>query len=1045
MIARALKSRKITLMFMLIAMIMGITNFTGLQQRENPEITLTVASVRTIYPGAAPDKVEQLVTKKLEDKINEMENILTITSTSQDSVSQILVELVPGTDAKQSWDTLRQKVQSAEKDLPEDAEAPEIDTNLAEISEQILHLVVNKPEEFEGLRTLTEDWKEQLRTIPGVSTVEIVGLPEQAVKVKLHAAKLEGYMLHWGQIVTALQNSRNRVPIGTLDQSNSRLYHQLTGEWEKAEDIAETVVFRSETAGSSLKLKDVADVSLSTEKLEQKVFYNGKPAIDIAIKAEKGVDIPTLQKRIDERMETLKHQIPEHVQLVSAFNQKDSVHELFSHLGRELLIGIAAVIVVCSLGLTLSTSLLVSTAIPLSILIGMIPIGLFGVDLNQITIVALVIVLGILVDDAIVVNDNIERRLQLGDSPQDAAYRGSKEVAVSILTATIATASAFFPLYFLKGNIGDFIRPIPLVITCTLAVSMVMSLTVVPIIRQWGQERLIRRNRVKQAAAERSPGLLGHQFERLSRFYERQLGSIMKKPLLTGIIALAVGSSSFGLLPFLGVQYFPSAERQETLIDIELPTGSTFADTTDTTIAIGAWIGKQPGVKEVSVYAGRSAPKFYYSESDKYDNRSGQILAMVDQKKVKTKSVIPYWRQELSALYPGVQITPRELENGPPVGAPIAIRISGTDLNELQALSAQVRSALSEIPGAVNLSDDMGEPMPTVKLKLDKDKANYFGVTEKDLSATVRLATDGIDVTQMQLGNKLIDVTLYTDAGLANTAANRSIDNLLIPSQEGKLYALKEFISFENSSMVQKIQRRDLMRTVTVRGYAEGALPDDIIRQLQPKLAEMKLPDGYSINIGGENEERDKSFTAIGKLSLVVLMLIYIIIAMQFYSLSTPILILSTVYLALGGALIGLFITGSPIGFMALMGIVSLSGMVVRNGIVLIEFIEQAREEKGLPLEAAIIEAGKARLRPILLTAATAVGGLLPMAISGGSLWRPMAVSIISGLLYSTVLTLVVVPSLYKILASWRDRRAGRSGGGHAASHVRHMPMHKEM
>ncbi|NEW04752.1 efflux RND transporter permease subunit [Paenibacillus sp. SYP-B3998] len=1030
MIAKALKYRKITLLFMLIAIIIGITNFIGLQQRENPEITATVASIRTLYPGASPDKVEQFVTKKLEDKINEMENILKITSTSQESVSSIVVELVPGTDTQQSWDTLRQKLQSAEGDLPDNAEKPVINTNITEISEQILHLVVERPEEFEGLRTLTENWKEQLRTVSGVSSVEIIGLPEQQIKVELDAAKLEKYKLHWGLISQALQNSRERIPIGTLDQNNKRLYHQLTGEWGSAEDVANTIIFRTETAGSSLKLKDVADVQLSTKKLEQKIFYNGKPAIDVAIKAQKGVDIPALQERIDEKMESLKPQLPSQVQLISAFNQKDNVHKLFSDLGKELLIGIIAVILVCSLGLSLSTSLLVSTAIPLSILIGLIPMKLFGVDLNQISIVALVIVLGILVDDAIVVNDNIERRLQLGDSPHAASLGGSREVGISILTATIATASAFFPLYFLKGNIGDFIRPIPLVITCTLIVSMVMSLTVVPIVRQWQQERLQKRsrNRIVQEKSARYPGLLGRQFYRLSQFYEKQLRGIMKRPLLAGIIAMAIGTSSFGLLPLLGVQYFPPAEREQMLVDIELPTGSTFADTTDTTAAIGAWIQKQNGVKNVSAYAGRTSPKFYYTEVDKFDSRVGQVLAIVDQRKVTTSELVSNWRKGLTALYPGVQITPRELENGPPVGAPIAIRISGTDLNELRVVSNQVQQLLHDLPGAVDISDDIGKAIPTVKMALDKDKANYFGVTEKDLSATLRLATDGIHASDMQLANRLIDINLYSDVALGNGNGKQTVENLLIPSQNGHLYALKEFVSFHEAETMSKIQRYNQMRTITVRSYTDGALAADVMKLLQPKLNALKLPDGYSINIGGENEERDKSFAAIGQLSLVVLMLIYIIIAMQFYSLTTPILILSTVYLALGGALIGLYITGAPIGFMALMGVVSLSGMVVRNGIVMVEFVEQAREERGLNLNDAIVEAGKARLRPILLTAATAVSGLMPMAIAGGSLWRPMAVSIISGLIYSTVLTLVVVPSLYKILASWKMRRSAHHG-----------------
>ncbi|MCZ8519431.1 MULTISPECIES: efflux RND transporter permease subunit [Paenibacillus] len=1027
MIGRALQYRKITIMFMLIAALVGAGNFGGLQQRENPEITATVASVRTLYPGASPDKIEQLVTKKIEDKINEMDNILKLTSTSQESMSSIVVELVPGSDAEQSWDTLRQKVQAAEADLPVDAETPVMNTNLTEISEQILHLVVDRTEQFEGLRPLTESWKEQLQTVAGVSNVEIIGLPEREMKVVLNAAKLENYRLHWGTLAQALQNSRERVPIGTLDQGNQRQYIQLTGEWSSPSEVGETVIYRSPAAGSSLKLKDVAEVTLAAKKLEQRIFYNGRPAIDLVIKAQKGVDIPDLQNRIDRKMEALKPQLPAEVKLVSAFNQKNNVQHLFSDLGKELLIGIGAVILVCSMGLTLGTSLLVSAAIPLSILIGLTPMKLFGVDLNQISIVALVIVLGILVDDAIVVNDNIERRLELGDSPMTASLLGSREVGVSILTATVATASAFFPLYFLKGNIGDFIRPIPLVITSTLMVSMLMSLTVVPIVRQWEQER--RRRRTDSSAAggqRRYPGLLGRQFHQLSGFYERQLRRIMRRPLLTGLIAMAVGTSSFALLPLLGVQYFPTAEREELLVDIELPAGSTFADTSDTAAAVGAWIGAQAGVNEVSVYAGRTAPKFYYTEMEKYDSKIGQILAIIDQNRVKSKELVSSWRKELSALYPGVQITPRELENGPPVGAPIAIRISGTEPAVLQRLSAEIQQLIQETPGAVDVSDDIGRAIPTVQLVLDKDKANYYGITEKDLSATVRLATEGIKASDMQYQNDMIDITLFSEQGLSDPGANQNLDNLLLPSQNGGLYPLKDFVQLESSEMISKILRYNQMRTVTVRSYTDGVLAADLMKQILPKLDALPLPDGYTVSVGGENEERDQSFAAIGQLSILVLLLIFIIIAIQFYSLTTPILILSTVYLALGGALIGLFLTGAPIGFMALMGVVSLSGMVVRNGIVLIEFVEQAREEHGLDLNEAIVAAGKARLRPIILTAATAVSGLMPMAIAGGSLWRPMAVSIISGLIYSTILTLVVVPSLYRILAGWKLRRSAQ-------------------
>jgi multidrug efflux pump subunit AcrB len=1020
MISGLLKYRKITILFFVMAVFVGVFSFMSLNQRENPEIAVSVAVVQTIYPGASPEKVEQLVTKPLEEKINEMDNILSLTSTSAANVSIITVELKPGSNNKQSWDTLRQKVQAAEAELPVEAYKPEVNDNLAQIAAQIVHLVVDTPEQVESLRSISENWKNRLRSIEGVAGVEIIGMPEQEVRVTVDMAKLEAYQLHWGMIAQALTQSHDRTPIGMINQDQRSLYLNLSGEWKSAEDIAETVVFRSPLTGGSVKLKDVADVRLASEKLEQRVHVNGKPAVDISINAESGVDVPSLQERIDERIDALVKDLPEYVKLESMFSQRDSVEKLFSELGHELLIGMLAVIVITSLGLTLGTSLIVALAIPISIAIGFIPVGAFGIDLNQITIMSLVIVLGILVDDAIVVNDNIERRQQLGDSPEIAALEGSRDVAISITTATVATAAAFFPLFFLKGNIGDFIRPIPIIISLTLFASMAMSLTIIPIFRRWIGERRLKLAKSIQSSSEH-PGFLGHALHRLSEFYESQIHRFLRKPMLTGLTALIVGTSSFGLLPFLGVQYFPNAERAEFIVDVKLPVGSTFAATDDTMQSIAAWVAKQEGVLSVSAYAGRTAPKFYYTEIASSGARLGQLFVTIDTDQLHTSELVKPWRQQLQSMYPELDILPRELEQGPPVGAPIAVRISGPDLNELRRISGDIKDMLGDIPGAVNISDDIGEDMETVDLVLDRDKANRFGVTEKDLSSTLRLATEGIAVSQLQWDEQLLDVKLYSAE--EGATMNKALAGLTIPSQTGALYSLEEFVHLEPNQMIQSIHHRNMNRTVTVRSYTEDRLPDEILSELQLKMASLVKPAEYSIEFGGENAERNDAFLAIGKLSIIVLLLIYIIIAMQFYSLSIPILVLSTVYLAFAGALIGLFVTGAPIGFMALMGAVSLSGIVVRNGIVLVEFIEQARE-RGLGLHEAIAQAGRARLRPILLTTATAVFGLSPMAIMGGNLWRPMAVTIIFGLIYSTILTLVVVPSLYVKLAEWRESRA---------------------
>ncbi|MCS7462580.1 efflux RND transporter permease subunit [Paenibacillus doosanensis] len=1024
MIAKLIRYRKVTLLFFLMAVLMGIVNIFTLKQRENPEIDLTVALVKTVYPGASPEKVEQFVTRPLEEKIKEMSDISVLSSTSMANVSVINVEVKADTDIKRAWDTLKQKVQSAESELPDEAEKPEVNDDLSKIAEQILHFTVESPDQLEPLRPTMEIWKKQLSTVSGVSNVEIVGLPDQEVAVVLDTAKMDTFLLPWGVVAQALMNGHDRVPLGTVDKDSKQYYVNLSGEWKSAEDIANTELLGL-PGGRSLKVKDVADVKLRPKKTEVSVLHNGKPTLDLVINAEKGADIPDLQKRIDKKVTELKPQLPDHVQMSSLFTQKESLEHLFKELGRELLIGIAVVIVVCSMGLTFGTSLIVALAIPISITVGFIPVEAMGIDLNQITIVAIVIVLGILVDDAIVVNDNIQRRLQLGDDPAKASLEGSRDVAISILTATIATAAAFLPLFFLKGNIGSFIRPLPVVISLTLAASMAMSLTIIPIFRQWVGERIMNKGG-RLGKASSTPGLLGKPIQRLSALYGKQIHRFLRRPLLTGIVALFIGTSSFGLLPLLGVQYFPPAEKDEMLIDFKLPTGRVFAETEYTVAKAAEFMQQQKGVVFVSAYSGRSTPRFYYSESDSSGTEIGQLFVKIDPKVIRTKEVVSQWREQLKAIMPDdVEITPRELEQGPPVGAPIAVRISGDDLAQLRQMAEDVKSMLREIPGTVSVSDDVGIDMNTIEINADPDKQRLFGVSDKDLSQTLRIATEGLKITTMQQGKDLLDVSLYAKERTANPVD--TMGEMYVPSQSGGTVTVRELGDIHESSMMKQIHHRNQTRTIIVRSYTEGRLPDAVLQDLKQEMGQYKLQPGYTVEYGGENEERNDAFASIGKLSIIVVLLIYIIMVMQFSSLSIPVLILSTVYLAAGGAVIGLFLTNSPIGFMALMGLVSLAGIVVRNGIILIEFIEQAREH-GLPLHEAVAEAGKARLRPILLTMATAIGGLLPMTIMGGNLWRPMGITIISGLIYSTLLTLIVVPSLFVILQGWRDRRAAKQG-----------------
>jgi len=1018
-----LRNRKVTILFFIMATLVGSLSFLTMPKRENPEVSLTVAVIQTIFPGASPEKVEQYVTTPLENSIKDISQIIRVDSTSSLNVSTIIVEVEPGTDEdnRKVWDLLRQKIQLAENDLPEDAYKPVVLDNLNNIAQQIYQFAVESPQQLEELRAVAEQWKFELSQLSGVSNVEIVGLPEEEVAIYLDTEKMNELGLPWGAVVQAISNAYQRVPLGAIQEGEQYSYLKLSGEWESIEDIKKVVVFQNDQA--TIHIEDIANVEKAAVNNNAFVQYNDLYALTLVVNSGSGVDVYALQEDIDEVVASLEKELPSYVQFVSEFSQKESVDHLFLDLGRELLIGMVIVIIICTLGLSFITSIIVALAIPVSAAIGFIPIESFGVDLNQISIVALIIVLGILVDDAVVVNDSIQRRLSLGESPLQASIKGSKDVAISITTATLATIASFVPLFFMTGNVGNFIHPLPVVITLTMLASLLVSITVIPVFRLWISERAVRKGK-QHAINNVTPGLLGKPIYQLSLFYEKQIVRFIKRPILTAIIALVVGSSSLGLFPLLGMQFFPKAEREVMLIDFRLPIGSSIETTRGVMNDASAWLREQEGVTSVTAYTGRATPKFYYSETGRYGESIGQLFVKIDMEQIKTKDMLQPWRVGLQEKFPEVEIVARELEQGPPVGAPIAVSIKGDDLEKLKELSATVKGYLAEIEGAINISDDMGSSMPIVEFRMDQDKLQQAGIAEKDVSTTLRLVSEGIKVADLSDNNQLLDVKVRVLHD-KESDISEAFNQLAVSARGGALVKLNEVVTLERDEQVHSILHKDSRRVVTVQSYNEGKLPSEITEELNAKLKQLQLTDNYSVIVGGENEQRDDAFNSITKLWIVVVLLIYILMVMQFKSLLLPVIILMSVYLAFGGSLIGLYLTNSPLGFMAFMGVVSLTGIVVRNGIILIEFIEQERHA-GKSLYEAVANAGKVRLRPILITTFTAVGALTPMAIDGSSLFKPMAVAIISGLLYSTLLTLIVVPVMYVIVARRSEKLASK-------------------
>ncbi|GIO07479.1 multidrug transporter AcrB [Brevibacillus reuszeri] len=1020
MIEYIVRKRKITLLFFTMVVLVGFMSFFQLPKQESPDIIVNMAIVTTIYPGASPEKVEQTVTKKLEEKINELQGLNYIASTSSLGVSSIMVETKGDVDPKQKWDELRKKVKDAEADLPADAKQPIINDDLNRTFVQSFAVTADTKEELYSMRTMIKSWKDQLRTLPNVADVLVEGLPEQEVRIEVDTQKLSQYGITWGQVMMAVKKENEKIPLGDLT-TDKRTYQLKLAENENVEELNQVIISRSKE-GFPIYLKDIGSVEMTTETVKFNSYFNGKPAITLSVNAETGSDVPSLQKRLDEMMLTLDKSLPVWAERHSIYSQNERVDDLFSDLTREMIIAVFAVLLVCTLGLNLITSFVVALAIPISLAVGLLFLPSLGISLNMISIVSLIIVLGILVDDAVVVNDNIERRLSvLGEKPLKAAVNGAKEVSISIITATLATIASFAPLMFLNGNVGQFIRPVPAIISLTMLASMIMSLTIIPIFRQWYEQR-------RKAGVEgyRKPaGLLGKQLTQLTTWYAgRLMPRILKRPLLAGMVGVMIGTAAYGLIPLTPVELFPVDDRPQFLVDVRVPVGSSLEETDRVVTGVSDWILKQPAIETVAAYSGGSAPKMFGGDTAAGSGiTAGQLVIRYNKKETTIEDIIEPWAEEFKKMYPEATIIPKQLEAGPPVGKPVVIRIYGEDIETLRSLSAQVKDKVANLAGTSDVQDDFGVERHTLEFVVNKELMEQKLVNYTDLSQTIRLVSEGLTVSEFDTGSDLVDMKLFLQKG--DEEPSLLFQRLSIANARGELIPLSQLAEVKPTFSTQSIPHRNLSRTVTITSDVKGRTATEVMAEITPMLSGMSLPEGYRFEIGGETSEQTDIFIDMGKLSILVVFLILILIAMQFYSLSIPVLVMSTVYLAVAGSLIGLFVTQTPLGFMTMMGVISLSGIVVRNGIVFIEFIEEARHA-GVELKQAVIQAGEARLRPILLTSMTAVAGLMPLAISGDVLFKPLAVTIISGLLFSTLLTLIVVPAFYTVLTQRKIKKLAK-------------------
>ncbi|UOQ87126.1 efflux RND transporter permease subunit [Gracilibacillus salinarum] len=1014
-----LKYRKIVWIFVLLLIITGIFTYLQTPKRDIPEISQNIASISTVYPGANPEIVESEITNPIEEKVLEIEGVDNVTSASTNGFSTVTVTVSDNANSDSVYSTIRQYVQDAESSFPDDAFSPEVETDLVTSSVATYHLLSDNRDDLYAIRDQVENWKSSLTEISGISSVSVKGLPEQKVLISLDQEALADSQIQPNQVIEAIQNELSPTALGTESNQQQNILLNL----ESVDDLAqlEEIYIAGETT-----LSDIASIEVQDEATEDLITYKDQAALSLTVFAEDGGNVSSLQDQIDEKVTALKEDLPEEITADRFYSQSTVINEVYNSLLVSLAISLLSVIIIMVLGLPISSAILVALAIPISIIVGLTPLPYAGVDLNQISIIGIIVAIGILVDDAIVVNDNIMRRYQLGDGPMEGVKRGLKEVRVSIVTSTLLIVFSFFPLTFLSGSNGEFIRALPIALMGTIIASTLLALTLIPTVQYTRQLKLYK-------TKKRRVGLLTSFFRWLeNRYADNVLPAIIKKPWLTVISGIVICILLLLLAVKVPFEFFPAADRAEVTLSLTLDEGTPIEETDQKLADIESYIEENAAnITETARYTGSGLPNIFNSGLTRSGENTGQIVVRVDRDKTSASAFIEQYEQELRDEFPDSEIFLETIVSGPPPSPAIELKLKGPDLDVLLEKSTALKDQLNELDSVEIATVNTGTSQPVKSYDIDRDFLAQNGISLSQVTGTLQLANAGVPLSEIKVDDQKLNMELRLNEGTED-AIDLSELSAVVASDQGapSIYSFDEFITSSEDQQIAAITHNNGDRTITISAYETGegdfaAETSEVIDSMRSELDDI---DGdYALGEDGEASAETEFFVEIAKLFVIVLFLIYITLAIQFNSLLTPFLITSTIFLAITGAVVGLFVSGQPLSFLAVLGIVSLSGIVVRNSILIIEFIQQNKDQYEGNTAEAIIAAGRARLRPIILTTLTSIAALTPIIFMGDVLFKPLAVSIVAGLIFSTVLTLLLLPAFYMTMEKFQAKKKDRA------------------
>ena len=1025
----AVTHQAIILSFVIVALGAGLFNLSTMSRREDPELTIRDALVVTRWPGASAQRVEELITDPLEAAASEIAEVDTIRSESLVGISIIQVTLDDNvSDTDQVWDDLRAKVRTAEGTLPQGSGRPLVNSDFGDVYEIVLALyqvpavgksTIERPYTPRQLEIFAEQIEDELELIEAVGKAVFWGVQPERIYVEVDSSDLAKLQITAPDLRRIFE-ARNIVsPGGELDTSRGRYAVTPTGEFSTVAQIKDLVVARRDGV-LPVRLGDLPiRIDRRYEEPPKSLTRFSAPGsahaqcLVLAISMKSGRNVVAMSQAVDEALSRLQIGVlPADLKLTRVNDLPRQVDSRISNFQVNLLQGISIVLLVAFIAMGWRPALIMAAAVPLSMLTAIAIVRPIGIELEQFAIASLIIALGMVVDNAIVISDNVVRLMREGQAKLKACINGAQELALPLLTSTLTTIFAFLPMLTIIGNVGEYVSSLPIVVTATLAASYIGAMLVTPITCLW----LLKDNN----ASKRAPSRWS-----IGPLYDRVISWALGHRTIVLGATFATFFASLGIIPIIGNQFFPSGSRDQFFIKVWLPEGAPIAATSDTAKRVETVLLDLSQAKDgeervqrlanVVTFIGVGGPRIMLTQQPEYDYPYFALLLVNTTDPKFTDTYVEDVRRRVVQFH-DARITVDKFVLGPPVKDPVAFRVSGPDPTVLRATAREMVRRLKHTPGASQVYSNWGTTGYQIDVEIDADAANLAGVTNADVALTMRALISGARLTSFREGDHLVPVLLRTYREKRQDLSDLS--GIYISGSSGNI-PLDSVATLVPSWKPAIIARRDRIPTVTIAARAqEDVLANEVAARVKPEFEALvaKLPPGYRLEQGGEQEETVKALTQVVRAVLIAIALIFLVLIVQYNQVKKPLIILLSIPLAMIGVLVGLLVTGWAMGFMANLGILALAGIVINNAVVLIDFIER-RVAGGTELRKAVAQAGRLRSRPILLTTVTTIGGLLPLSLFGGPLWAPMTNGMIFGLMFSTLLTLIVIPVLYVTFA----------------------------